>query len=121
MKVTETTITRNRYTINAIQTLISTNYVNLKISVLKKLIRISAHCKWVNSDMVEIGILYSNGKDAPKASLDFIKKFSKMIKEDIPLITSIINLNLNDLKQNKKEQIETPIWMWDSDLQKLLK
>ena len=89
--------------------------------MLKKLDRVRTYCKLVNSDMTEIGILYSDGKNAPVDSLKFIKKYSKIIKEDIPAIISNINLILNDLKQNKKEQSETSLLVWDSRLQALLK
>jgi len=114
-------LTRNRYSTQCMEMLLSTNYVNLKITPLKKLGRIIGHSKWANEDMLDVMTSFNDGKDAQDSSLKDIMKYTKIIHDEIIIIIPILNEYLENLKQNKKDGNEVPIWMWEQSHQKLIK
>jgi len=120
MTVSESRLTRNRYTVDAIQLLVSTNYVNVKVKILKKILRIRDHSVWINQDMDEAAMLFTQGKTAPKGSLKSIKRLSGYIKDDVEISLKNINVILENLKQNKEAEIKPSLWCWDDKNLKLL-
>jgi len=121
MSVKEKLMTRNRYAVDAIQLLVSTNYVNVKDRILKKIIRIREHSMWANRDMDETAMLFAQGEDAPKGGLKSIKKYSGYIKDEIESVIKNMNIVLENLKQNKEDEVDPSLWCWEQENLKLLK